>query len=216
MKFISSANLNANHMFTRLFLLFTILFSYSALFSQERPIEIIEETKANRLFLYALNKNERDLDVSITIEGKNFRQSKSVPRAVRVPAASKVMVANLIVERDKKAQYTYKLNVSDSLSPRALRKDFEPIKIEPRKKIVIYMPEQCKSCDSIVNSLNNSHYLYTTYSFAEKPELKSQLAPAFSNATVKIDSITSPIVSLGGVLHVKIEDYDQLLAELNK
>jgi hypothetical protein len=46
--------------------------------------------------------------------------------------------------------------------------------------------------------------------------LKGQLAPAFTNATVKIDSVTTPIISLGGVLHVKIEDYDQLLEELNK
>lgn len=198
-----------------LFLIIATL-SCTTLFSQEKPIEIVEEAKANRLFLYALNKNEKDLDVSITIEGTNFRQSKSVPRAVRVPAASKVMLANLIVDKGKKANYTYELKVSDSLSRRALRKEYESIKIEPRKKIIVYIPENCNSCDSLVSSLEKSHYLYTSYSFSEKPELKAQLAPAFANAIVKIDSVTTPIISLDGVLHVKIEDYDQLLEELNK
>ncbi|MEH6763113.1 MAG: hypothetical protein V7655_01330 [Aequorivita antarctica] len=203
-------------MFKKIFLILIVAISCTPLFSQERPIEIVEEAKANRLFLYALNKNEKDLDVSITVEGTNFRQSKSVPRAVRVPAASKVMLTNLIVERGKKANYTYELKVSDSLSRRALQKEYESIKIEPKKKIIVYIPENCSSCDSLVSSLEKSHYLYTSHSFSEKPELKAQLAPAFVNATVKIDSVTTPIISLGGVLHVKIEDYDQLLEELNK
>ncbi|MDC7999957.1 hypothetical protein POV26_02825 [Aequorivita todarodis] len=196
--------------------LFVVLLSCAPLFSQIRPIEIVEEAKANRLFLYALNKNEQDLDVSITVEGTNFRQSKGVPRAVRVPAASKVLVANLIVDRGKRANYTYELKVSDSLSRRALRKEYEAIKIAPKKKVIVYIPENCASCDTLVSNLDNSRYLYTLYKFSEKPELKAQLAPAFANAIVKIDSVTAPIISLGGVLHVKIEDYDQLLEEMNK
>ncbi|MCB0468765.1 MAG: hypothetical protein KDC64_11235, partial [Aequorivita sp.] len=64
--------------------------------------------------------------------------------------------------------------------------------------------------------LDKSRYLYTSYRFSEKPDLKAQLAPAFANAIVKIDSVTTPIISLGGVLHIKIEDYDQLLEEMNK
>lgn len=199
-------------------LLFALLISASCtpLFSQERPIEIVEEAKANRLFLYALNKNEKDLDVLITVEGTNFRQSKSVPRPVRVPAASKVLLTNLIVERGKRANYTYKLEVKDSLSRRALRREVQSIKIDPKKKVIVYIPENCTSCDTLVATLDRSPYLYTAFNFSEKPELKGQLAPAFANSTVKIDSLTTPIISLGGVLHVKIEDYEQLLEELNQ
>ena len=203
-------------MFKKLLFTLFILTSCTPLFSQERPIEIVEETKANRLFLYALNKNEQDLDVMITVEGTNFRQSKSKPRMIRVPAASKVLLTNLFVERGKRANYTYKLKVNDSLSRRALPREYEPIKIEPKKKVIVYIPENCATCDSLVSSLEKSPYLYTSYRFSEKPELKSQLAPAFTNSIVKIDSLTTPIISLGGVLHVKIEDYDQLLEELNK
>src|SRR5690606_6601847 len=142
--------------------------SCTPLFSQERPIEIVEEAKANRLFLYALNKNEQDLDVSITVEGTNFRQSKGVPRAVRVPAASKVMLTNLIVDRGKKANYTYELTVNDSLSRRALRKEAEPIKIEPKKKVIVYIPDNCAACDSLVSRLDKSSYIYSAYRFSEK------------------------------------------------
>jgi len=203
-------------MIKKLLFVLLIFLSCTSIFSQERPIEIVEDAKGNRLFLYALNKNEKDLDIIITVEGTNFRQSKSVPRPVRVPAASKVLLTNLMVERGKKANYTYKLDVSDSLSRRALRREFEAIKIDPKKKVIVYIPENCTSCDSLVAHLDKSPYLYTSFSFSEKPELKEQLAPAFANSTVKIDSVASPIVSLGGVLHVKIEDYEQLLEELNK
>ncbi|MEM0516910.1 hypothetical protein [Aequorivita flava] len=199
-------------------ILFTLLYflSMPSFFSQNKQIEIVEEEKPSRLFLYGLNKTERDLDVTITVEGSNFRQSKSAPRPVRIPAASKVLLANLIVERGKIAHYTYTLDVNDSLSRRAMRRSFEPIKIEPKKKVIIYIAESCTSCDTLVSSLNKSHYLYTVHRFSEKPELKEQLAPAFANSTVKIDSVTTPIISLDGTLHVKIEDYDQLLEELNK
>lgn len=203
-------------MFKKLLIALLISASCTPLFSQERPIEIVEEAKANRLFLYALNKNEKDLDVLITVEGTNFRQSKSVPRPVRVPAASKVLLTNLIVERGKKANYTYKLEVKDSLSRRALRREVESIKIDPKKKVVVYIPENCASCDTLVATLDRSPYLYTAFSFSETPELKGQLAPAFANSTVKIDSLTTPIISLGGVLHLKIEDYEQLLEALNQ
>src|SRR5690606_26236068 len=81
--------------------LIAIIYTPTSLFSQEKPIEIVEEEKANRLFLYALNKNEQDLNVMITVEGTNFRQSKSKPRMIRVPAASKVLLTNLFVERGK-------------------------------------------------------------------------------------------------------------------
>ncbi|MRT15910.1 hypothetical protein F3C99_02955 [Vitellibacter sp. q18] len=202
-------------MLKKLLLSLFLFTGITASFSQNRPIEIVEEAKANRLFLYALNKNEQDLDVSITVEGTNFRQSNGVPRAVRVPAASKVMLTNLIVDRGKKANYTYDLKVSDSLSRRALRKEAEPIKIDPKKKIIVYVPENCPTCDSLVSNLENSRYRFTAYRFTEKPELKTQLAPAFANATVSLDSISTPIISLGGVLHVTIENFEQLIQAMD-
>jgi arsenate reductase-like glutaredoxin family protein len=199
-------------------ILFALLFSMSVtpLFSQEKQIEIVEEEKPSRLFLYGLNKTEKDLDVTITVEGTNFRQSKSAPRPVRIPAASKVLLTHLMVDRGKRANYTYKLKVNDSLSRRAMRRNFEPIKIDPKKRLIIYISENCTSCDTLVSNLDKSRYLYTVYRFSEKPELKDQLAPVFANSTVKIDSVTTPIISLNGTLYVKIEDYDQLLEELNK
>ncbi len=203
-------------MLKKILFILVVTISCTSLFSQERPIEIVDETKANRLFLYALNKNEKDLDVIITVEGTNFRQSKRLPRAVRVPAASKVLMANLIVERGKTVNYTYELQVTDSLSRRALRPKYEAIKIEPKKRIIVYIPENCASCDTLISSLEKGKYLFTAHRFLEKPELKAQLAPAFSNSTVNIDSAAVPIISLNGVLYATIEDYDQLLEELNK
>jgi hypothetical protein len=63
--------------------------------------------------------------------------------------------------------------------------------------------------------LENSRYRFTAYRFTEKPELKTQLAPAFANATVSLDSISTPIISLGGVLHVTIENFEQLIQAMD-
>ena len=63
----------------------------------------------------------------VQVRPRPRRDELQPPRPVRVPAASKVMMANLIVERGKRANYTYKLEVNDSLSRRALRKEFEAI-----------------------------------------------------------------------------------------
>ncbi|WP_149275771.1 hypothetical protein [Pareuzebyella sediminis] len=183
--------------------------------AQERPVKIETKELPRRLAFYAINENEKDLDVKITIKGKNFRQSRATPRFIRVPATSKVHLQTLVVMRDKQPTYTYELEVNDSLSGRALKRDYELIKIEPRKKIVLYIPKRCGSCDSLINSLDKSYYLYTSYVLADNPEIKKQLKPAFGNH-IELDSLEVPIVNMGGILHTRIENYEQLLEELHK
>lgn len=195
--------------------IFLILIISSPCLAQERPIKIETKELPRRLAFYAVNENEIDLDVKISITGENFRQSRARPRFIRVPATSKVHLQTLVVMRDKQPVYTYELEVNDSLSNRALRRDFELIKIEPKKKIVIYIPERCKSCDSITGPLNESYYLYTSYVLKDHPEIKKQLQPSFGRNT-PLDSLEVPIVNLGGILHTKITNYEQLLEELHK
>ncbi|MBV1924139.1 MAG: glutaredoxin [Flavobacteriaceae bacterium] len=184
----------------------------STIFAQEKNIKIVEEKIANRLALYAINGSETDYDVMITVSGTNFRQSKGKPRLVRVPQASKVHLKNLILTKGKFPQYTYELVVNDSLSRRALRKPFTNIKIKPKKLITIYVTENCPTCDSIIKPLNESKYKFTSIILAERPEVKEGL----KRVIPKIDSIQKPIVSLGGKIFPKVENYDQLMVELNK
>src|SRR5690606_39587303 len=109
MKFIpSESKIKDPTMLKKLLFTLFILLSSTTLFSQEKQIEIVEETKANRLFLYALNKNEQDLDVSITVEGTNFRQTKTVPRMVRVPARSEEHTSELSHVKSSYAVFSLK------------------------------------------------------------------------------------------------------------
>ncbi len=195
-------------------LLFLLL--NSVIFAQDRPVKIVDEKLNNRLMIYAMNENEIDLDVSIVIEGTGFRQSKGRPRLFRVPAASKVHIASLIIERGRRAVYTYKLTVNDSLSRRVVRKPFEQIKIDPRKNILVYLKEGCFTCDSIVRKLDSSYYNYRTMNLEEKPEVKEFLIRTFKYTKTPYDSIHNPIVSLGGILYSEIENYEQLLEKLNE
>jgi len=195
-----------------LLLLFVVFQGYT----QEKPIKIVEERQANRLMLFAVNENLQDFDVLITVEGRNFRQSKGRPRMVRVPATSKVHLKNLIVERGKVPQYTYELDVRDSLSRRALRKEFELIKVDPKKAITVYLPENCTNCDSIIDPLNKSHFKYRSIKLGENPTVKEQLGKAFIGATTPLDSIRTFIVSLGGSIYIRMKTYDELLEELDK
>lgn len=203
------------NIYKTLFSIFAFLHVGFSCLAQERPVKIETKELPRRLAFYAINENEKDLDVKITIKGKNFRQSRATPRFIRVPATSKVHLQTLVVMRDKQPTYTYELEVNDSLSGRALKRDYELIKIEPRKKIVLYIPKRCGSCDSLINSLDKSYHLYTSYVLADNPEIKKQLKPAFGNH-IELDSLEVPIVNMGGILHTRIENYEQLLEELHK
>ncbi len=181
--------------------------------AQERPIKVITEKIPNRLAFYAVNENEQDVDVMITIKGNNFRQSASRPRLIRLPGASKVHLKTIIVNRGKHASYTYDLHVSDSLSKRALKKEATAIKIAPPKPITIYITDKCTLCDSIVAPLNSSKYTFRMYKLSEHTTIKDQLKSSFARP---LDSIAEPIVNIGGRLFTQIENYDQLLEELKK
>jgi glutaredoxin len=183
--------------------------------AQDRPIKIVDERVNNRLMIYAINENEHDLDVSIKIEGAGFRQRVGTPRLHRVPKASKINIASLVVERGRVPVYTYELTVKDSLSRRVVRKPATQVKIDPRKNILVYLKEGCSTCDSLVSKLDKSYYKFRTMNLEEKPEVKEFLIRTFKYTKTPYDSISNPIVSLGGTLYSEIEDYDQLLNKLN-
>ncbi len=193
--------------------LLLLLFIAAKINAQETALRV--ETKAipNRLAFYAINENEQDFDVQIKISGTNFRQSQGRPRWVRVPAASKVHLKTVVLTRDKKPNYTYDLLVTDSLSKRALKKEFERIKIKPKKSITVYITDACLTCDRIIKSLNASNYKYIKHLLSEKPEIQEQLK---NYLPAPIDSIKTPILNIGGRLFTQIETYDTLLEELHK
>lgn len=193
-----------------------VFFMFSPfLMAQEYPVKIETKNLPNRLAFYALNENEVDLDVKLEIKGTNFRQSRAKPRFIRVPAASRVFMKMIILMRGKKPSYTLNLVVRDSLSPRALKKEFESIKIKPKKPIVIYIPEFCAGCDSLLINLENGKYKYRQYQLADQPDMKAQLQKAFGNSII-LDSLKTPVVNLGGRLHTRILNYQALLEALHK
>ncbi len=197
----------------KLKLLLLLLFVVVKTNAQDTPLRVETKDIPNRLAFYAVNENEQDFDVQIKIAGTNFRQSQGRPRWVRVPAASKVHLKTIVLTRGKRPNYTYDLLVNDSLSRRALKKEFERIKIKPKKSITVYITDGCLSCDSITDPLDASNYKYIKHLLSEKPEIRDQLKGYLPAA---IDSIKTPILNIGGRLFTQIESYDKLLAELNK
>lgn len=181
--------------------------------AQEVPIKVVIEEIPNRLAFYAVNENDEDYDVLLNISGSNFRQSQAKPRLVRVPGASKVHLKTIILIRNKRPNFIYDIEVNDSLSRRALRKEYTPIKVKPKKSITVYITEACNSCDSIVGQLEESKFIFNAHRLSERPEIKEQLKSSFPTT---IDTISAPIFNLGGLLYTRIENYDQLLSELNK
>ena len=197
-------------MLKKLLLVSLVICYTSSVYAQDSIIKIIEEKESNRLMLYALNETDIDYDVMITVEGVGFRQSSAKPRLTRVPATSKVNIARLSLIKGKFFDYSYKLVVNDSLSRRALRRQSELIKVNPKKQITVYIPENCMSCDSIMKPLNDSKYVFTSHNLGEKPEIKKQLGLPMS----QLDSLQTPLFSLAGILYPKVKNYDQLLEKL--
>ncbi|OAB78026.1 thioredoxin domain-containing protein [Cochleicola gelatinilyticus] len=192
-----------------LLIVFGVQFQSNA---QDKPITIEAETVANRMLLYAVNQTLTDYDAKLEVEGTNFRQSKGKPRWIHVPAASKVHMHNLMLTKGKQPNYTYTLEINDSLSRRALKKPAEAIKIDPKKPILVYRTKNCTTCDALIHSLNNSKYRYTMHDLAEKPAMKEQL----SSALPGLDTIATPVISLGGLLYTDLETYDAIIEKLNK
>ncbi|NHF59905.1 hypothetical protein FK220_011175 [Flavobacteriaceae bacterium TP-CH-4] len=190
-----------------------ILLATLKISAQQGPIKVETQEISNRLAFYAVNETEKDYDVMLTIKGTNFRQSKARPRYVRVPGASKVRLKTIVLMRGKKPSYTFDLKVNDSLSKRALRMEFQRIKIKPKKSITLYITERCVGCDSLLQPLEQSNYLFKALKLSENPAIKEQLKRSFSQP---LDSIEQPIINLGGRLFTTIGNYDRLLEELNK
>lgn len=184
--------------------------------SQENPIKIVDEEIRNRLALYALNQSETDYDVLLTVSGTGFKQRAGKPRWMFVPSASKVLINTLIIERGKRVNYTYDIQINDSLSRRSLRKPTEPIKIKPKKQITVYITSECNTCDTLVNRLEKSKYLYTLHILSEKPTIREQIDRVLSLSRIPLDSVKTPIISIAGKLYTQIEDYDGLFEEMNK
>ena len=156
----------------------------------------LETTGNNRIAFYAENRSFTDYDVLFTVKGTNFRQSAAKPRWIRVPGASKVHLKTIVLMRDKKPLYTKALRVNDSLSRRALKKEFTvldipPPKIKPKKQITIYTSERCASCDSIINKLDAGNFIFRSVSLDEKPEIKEQLGKFLAKSTEEMDTISS-------------------------
>jgi len=185
---------------------------------QGENVKVIEEKNGLRTAFYAINEDEQAYDVLFTVKGSNFRQSAAKPRWIRVPQTSKVHLKTIILYRDKTPQYTHSLKVNDSLSRRALKKEYTVIEvppkmITPKKQITIYRVPNCTSCDSIVQQLRQNRYIFTAVDLSEKTEVKDYLSKALQ---ISLDSLRQPVVNLGGHLYSWIKDYDALIAELEK
>lgn len=199
------------------FLVFLFLTNSISL-AQETLVMVKEEQKGNRLAFYALNEDEKPYDVLFEVKGTNFRQSAAKPRLTRVPATSKVHLKTIILYRDKKPQYTYTLKTSDSLSRRALKKEYTLIEVAPRpvvpkKHITIYTTQGCGSCDTLIRRLIENLYVFKQVNLDEKTKVKEALSAALGQ---QLDTLKQPVVNLGGHLYTWIKDYETLLSELEK
>ena len=181
--------------------------------AQEIPIKVVTEDIPNRLAFYAINENDQDVDVLLTLSGTNFRQSRGRPRLVRVPGVSKVHLKTIILVRGKQPNYTYEITVNDSLSRRALIKEAKRVKVKPKKSITMYITDACQSCDSMLVHMEKGKYKFKAHRLSERPKIKEQLKNSFPSS---LDSITTPIFNLAGRLYTRIEDYDTLLETLHK
>jgi len=113
-------------------------------------------------------------------------------------------------------QYEYELVVNDSLSRRALKRPFELIKIEAKRPILIYRTEKCTTCDTLIANLEKSIYLFKNEKLSDTPKMKDYLTKSLANSATPLESLTTPIVNLGGKIFVDIETYEQLMDKLKE
>ncbi len=188
-----------------------LLFS-SLLFAQKIPIKIEDEIVNNRLNLYALNENLQDFDILVTVKGTGFRQRGGAPRLTRITGASRTKVKSLIIERGKEPVYTYFIIANDSLSRRVLHPEYTKIQVNSPLPILVYTSDRCTTCDTLFSTLDKGMYRYKVLDLTENP----QKMEALKKYIPTIETITTPIVSLGGLLYTDIETYDQIIELIEK
>ena len=196
-------------------LLFLLFFTIQAN-AQDNPVKIVDEEIRNRLALYAVNESETDYDVLLTVSGTGFKQRAGKPRWMFVPSASKVLINTLIIERGKRVNYTYDIQINDSLSRRSLRKPTEPVKIKPKKQITVFITKDCRTCDTLIKKLEQGKYQYKSHILSEKPEIREQINRVLSQSKIPLDSLKTPIISLAGKLYTQIEGHDGLIEAMNE
>ena len=191
---------------------FILLFLFSnLLLAQKIPIKIEDELVNNRLNLYAINENLQDFDILVTIKGTGFRQRGGTPRLTRITGASRTKLNSLIIERGKQPVYTYFIVANDSLSRRVLKPEYTKIKVDAPQKILVYTNEKCLTCDTLFSTLEKGIYKYDVLDLSSNPE-KTKTLKAYLPT---IETLTTPIVSLGGKLYTNLETYDQILEIIN-
>jgi len=188
---------------------FMIIFMNS--YAQKIPIKIEDELVNNRIDLYAINENLKDFDILVTIRGTGFRQRGGAPRLTRITGASRTKVKSLIIERGKQPVYTYFIVANDSLSRRVIKPEYTKIKVDAPLRILVYTNERCKTCDTLFSTLDTGMYKYDVQDLSNNPEK----IEALKKYIPSIESLTTPIVSLGGKLYTDIETYDQIIKKLN-
>lgn len=197
--------------------LLLLILCVSPIFAQERPIEIEDKQERNRLYLYAVNKNLQDFDVIVNITGTGFRQRAGKPRAVRVPARSRVEVSSLIIERGQEPKYQYTLEVSEELSRRALVREAELIKIQPKWPLTLYKPALCTvNCDSLISALDESPYLYTLTEIEAYPKVKEQLSRLIVGGEDRLKEMDTPVIMMGGKMYLTLTSYDEVMTTMEE
>jgi len=201
-------------LFTSLLLVFLFV---NPLMAQERPIEIEDELVNNRLNLYAVNKNLQDFDVILYVNGTGFKQRAGKPRAVRVPARSRVEVSSLIIERGQEPKYTYTIEVQEELSRRSLVREVELIKIQPKWPLTIYKTTLCAAnCDTLTAALDESPYLYTLTEIDAYPKVREQLKKLIVGGEERLNEMDTPIVMMGGKMYLTLTTYEEVMSTMEE
>lgn len=201
-------------LFTSLLLLFLFV---NPLMAQERPIEIEDELVNNRLNLYAVNKNLQDFDVILYVNGTGFKQRAGKPRAVRVPARSRVEVSSLIIERGQEPKYTYTIEVQEELSRRSLVREVELIKIQPKWPLTIYKTTLCAAnCDTLIAALDESPYLYTLTEIDAYPKVREQLKKLIVGGEERLNEMDTPIVMMAGKMYLTLTTYEEVMSTMEE
>ena len=81
--------------------------------------------------------------------------------------------------------------------------------------MVVYVTPNCESCDSLIVAIDRGKYKFNSLVLAEKPEIQDQLQVAFGE-DIPIDSLTTPVVNIGGKLYTDLEDYEQITEKMKQ
>lgn len=203
-------------------LIFITLFLPSVLMAQNKVIEVKEEAKGNKLFLFCENNASSTQEVTLTLSKLKGIKGYSKPIKKTVAANTKELFAKLTIKGEY--SYAYSTRNKSVMTKADIAKKEEKLKNYQYKKgtninegIVVFSRNGCVRCNKTTSYLldNNIDFKYINISDKKNSKKKQIMLSKLMESGFLGGNLIFPVVMIDGVISYSHANLKEFLSGLN-